>query len=50
MAQTRADIKGQFKPLTEGDISGRTDSGSFSRGKDYYQNRKIGLVAYLLTC
>src|SRR5438552_3586800 len=35
-AQTGADVKGQFKPLSEADIQAYTDSASFRKGYDYY--------------
>jgi len=34
--QTGADVKGQFKPLSEADIQAYTDSASFRKGYDYY--------------
>jgi uncharacterized Zn finger protein len=40
-AQTGADVKGQFKSLSEADIQAYTDSQSFRKGNDYYLNRAI---------
>lgn len=40
-AQTGADAKGQFKPLSEADIQARTDSASYSKGYSYYLNNAI---------
>src|SRR5207253_9957992 len=39
--QTGADVKGQFKPLSEADIQAHTDEASFRKGYSYYQDHAI---------
>src|SRR2546421_3603953 len=38
---TGADVKGQFKPLSEADIQGYTDDASFRKGYDFYLQQAI---------
>src|SRR6266571_2042996 len=40
-AQTGADVKDQFKPLTEADIRAYTDEASYHKGYSYYLNHAI---------
>jgi uncharacterized Zn finger protein len=40
-AQTGADLKSQFKPLSEADIQASTDDASYRKGYDYYLDRNI---------
>jgi hypothetical protein len=39
--QTGADVKGQFKPLSEADIQAYSDDASFRKGYDYYLEHAI---------
>ncbi len=39
--QTGADVKSQFKPLSEAALQASTDDASFRKGQDYYLNHAI---------